>query len=188
MSLAGRAAAAVNAAGITEPVPSEHVWFACKRGLESCAWCGVMRNPRGHDEPCPGIVRVELRTEDEAPSEGPVVINRHHHGGRSSSFPTPWIYIGRGSALGNPFTKAEHGEDALELYRKWLWDKIRGRDRDVLDMLATITSEHHLVCSCKPRPCHGDVVVNAWRWLEERRKAHQDGRSEEHQDGSSGEQ
>lgn len=95
----------------------------------------------------------------------PVVINRHHY--RNRRFPQPWCYIGRGTPLGNPFTLKEHGPQALELYRRWLWDKIRDKDPAVLRALRRITAEHHLVCSCKPRPCHGDVVVRAWQWLKE---------------------
>lgn len=97
----------------------------------------------------------------------PTVINRHHYRGRR--FPDPWIYIGRGTPLGNPFTVEEHGEDALTKYRAWLWEKLRANDRTVLAALEKITPQHHLVCSCKPRPCHGDVVVRAWSWLRKRR-------------------
>lgn len=97
----------------------------------------------------------------------PTVINRHHF--RGQALPQPWIYIGRGTPLGNPYTKAEHGDAALELYRQWLWGKIRAGDRSILAELDRITPQHHLVCSCKPRPCHGDVVVRAWSWLRKRR-------------------
>lgn len=96
----------------------------------------------------------------------PKVINRHHF--RGKAWPKPAVYIGRGTPLGNPFTVAEHGLDALDLYRRWLWDRIKARDRAVLQALRSITARHHLVCSCAPRPCHGDVVVAAWRWLHER--------------------
>jgi len=98
---------------------------------------------------------------------GPTVVNRHHFHGKR--LPEPFVYIGRGSPLGNPFTVAEHGaESALALYRRWLWDRIRASDRRVLEALRRITPRHHLVCSCAPRPCHGDVVVAAWHWLRSR--------------------
>lgn len=49
----------------------------------------------------------------------PIVINRHHFHGKP--LPTPNLYIGRGTPLGNPFTLAEHERDeALLLYRRWL--------------------------------------------------------------------
>lgn len=95
----------------------------------------------------------------------PVVLNRHHYRGRP--MPRPWRYIGRRTPLGNPFTVAEHGDHALDLYRRWLWEKIQARDPEVLRELAAIAPGEHLVCSCKPRPCHGDVVVRAWAWVRE---------------------
>jgi len=48
---------------------------------------------------------------------------------------------------------------------RWLWAKIKSRDPDVMRALREISARHSLVCSCAPRPCHGDVVVAAWRWL-----------------------
>lgn len=104
-------------------------------------------------------------TREQDPTRiGPTVINRHHYHDKPK--PQPWVYIGRGSPLGNPYTVAEHGLDALELYRRWLWNKITSRDPDVMRALREISPRHSLVCSCKPRPCHGDVVVAAWHWLE----------------------
>jgi hypothetical protein len=96
----------------------------------------------------------------------PVVVNRHWYKGKR--IPSPWRYIGRGTPLGNPFTVDDHGPEALELYRRWLWSKIVGRDASVLKELASIQPEEHLVCSCKPRPCHGDVVVRAWIWAKDK--------------------
>ena len=93
----------------------------------------------------------------------PKVINRHHYRGRS--LPRPWIYVGRGTPLGNPYRAQEHGEAALEKYRRWLWDRIRAGDRAVLRTLREIQEDTHLVCSCAPRPCHADVIVRAWKWL-----------------------
>lgn len=93
----------------------------------------------------------------------PTVLNRHHY--RGQRFPEPWIYVGRGHPLGNPYTVADHGIAALELYRRWLWKKIRERDTRVLGAMAQIREETHLVCSCAPRPCHADVIVRAWQWL-----------------------
>lgn len=79
--------------------------------------------------------------------------------------PRPWVYVGRGTPLGNQFTVKEHGEAALELYRQWLWAQLNAKSPAVLSAFREITAEHSLVCSCKPRACHGDVIVSAWRWL-----------------------
>lgn len=90
------------------------------------------------------------------------------HNPDAPPLPSPRVYIGRGTPLGNPFTVEEHGEAALELYRKHLWARIKANDRAVLDELASITPAHHLVCSCAPKPCHGDVVIRARAWCSER--------------------
>jgi hypothetical protein len=39
------------------------------------------------------------------------------------------------------------------------------RDPRVAAELGAITAEHYLVCTCWPRHCHGEVVLEAWRWL-----------------------
>lgn len=117
----------------------------------------------------------------------PHVVNRHHyryveHVGPppkkkprkgQNLLPDPWIYVGRGSPLGNPYrpTSASHHSEelthdgALQLYRKWLYDKIRGNDRRVLQAMRSITEDMALVCSCSPRPCHADFVARAWHWM-----------------------
>lgn len=97
-------------------------------------------------------------------ADGPTVLNRHHYKG-NDEIPQPWVYIGRGSPLGNPYLLKDHGEErCLRLYKKWLWKQMQDRNERVLADLRRITPSHNLVCSCKPRPCHGDVVVDAWRW------------------------
>ena len=106
-----------------------------------------------------------LRTKDEQALLRPRVINRHHHPG-PDALPRPYLYVGRGTPLGNPYTVKEHGEEALSLYRTHLWEKIRVRDKDVLRALASITWDTHLVCSCAPKPCHADIIATAWDWLQ----------------------
>lgn len=110
---------------------------------------------------------------DPRTRDRPVVVNRHWYEGKDDHgnrrrIPKPWIYIGRGTELGNPYTVAEHGQDALILYREELLHRLRRNDKKLLEAMRAITVEHHLVCSCKPRPCHGDVVVEIWVWMNER--------------------
>lgn len=93
----------------------------------------------------------------------PIVVNRHHF--KSKALPEPNVYIGRGTPLGNPFTREEHGELAIPKYREHLWELVRRRDPAVLTALNAIGPGHHLVCSCAPRPCHGDFVLEVWEWL-----------------------
>jgi len=102
------------------------------------------------------------------------VVNRHCHKG---PWPAHSFYIGRpggGAAareisrgavdatlFGNPFTLQEHGEDALGLYKRWLWDKLQ-EDPGYKAALRALPPDAVLVCSCKPRDCHGDVIIAAW--------------------------
>jgi hypothetical protein len=79
------------------------------------------------------------------------------------ALPSPNLYIGRGTPLGNPYTAAEHGERALTLYAVHLWRAVYERQADILAALNSIGPACALVCSCAPRPCHGDVVLGvAW--------------------------
>ncbi|MCH9637828.1 MAG: DUF4326 domain-containing protein [Gammaproteobacteria bacterium] len=97
----------------------------------------------------------------------PQVVNRHWY--HKTGVPSEARYIGRGTVLGNPFTVREHGaEEALRRYRRWLWDKIRDGDPAVLAEMREITPDTLLMCSCAPRPCHGDVVARAWKWMHDR--------------------
>jgi len=74
------------------------------------------------------------------------------------------VYIGRGSKWGNPYThikdrktKAEYivatREDAINMYRKWIMLR-----PDLLSDLSELKGKT-LGCYCKPKSCHGDVLV-----------------------------
>ena len=84
------------------------------------------------------------------------------------------VYIGRGSAFGNPFP-VHNGEfslkDSLRLYEHHLWEKIITEPLFKEKILAL--SGKKLGCSCKKAksssaeflndetPCHGDIIVEA---------------------------
>ncbi len=141
-----------------------------------CPGCGLAR---GHTYACQEprrqfgwserTAKRRKGVDPEPPSASvPTVINRHHY--RGKRLPHPWLYIGRNSRdpskaspLQNPFTVREHGDRALDLYREHLRRLVAEGDPAVLAELRKITPAHHLVCSCAPRPCHGDVVVEVWR-------------------------
>lgn len=135
--------------------------------LPTCQVCGS-QNGR-HTYGC--LAPRHLRVAEPAPAPAraaPVVVNRHHY--RSRQMPKPWVYIGRNatdpsksSPLANPYTVQEHGASALDLYRQWLRERVAAADPDVMAALRAITPAHSLVCSCAPRPCHGDAVVEVWR-------------------------
>lgn len=74
------------------------------------------------------------------------------------------VYIGRGSKWGNPFThikdretKAEFvvntRDEALKKYREWILNK-----PELLNSLHELTGKR-LGCFCKPKSCHGDILV-----------------------------
>lgn len=76
------------------------------------------------------------------------------------------IYVGRPSALGNPYIVGTDGAAGtlIRPYRKWLRDKVAARDDAVLSALFEIVVELEqrgsvqLVCWCAPQPCHADAI------------------------------
>jgi hypothetical protein len=102
--------------------------------------------------------------------------NYTSHKQLDENFGNRWIYVGRAdstsgfqqSPLGNPYTVEEHGrEGAIDLYRRWLWDRINDGDIKILYALSQISDDSILVCWCKPKACHGEVIVAAWQWLKD---------------------
>ena len=65
------------------------------------------------------------------------------------------VYIGRPSKWGNPFKVGEDGtrQEVIEKYRNWIQTQ-----PDLLAELDTLKGKI-LGCWCKPKPCHGDVLV-----------------------------
>lgn len=110
----------------------------------------------------------QIFESDDGVENVPEVVNRHWY--HKTGLPPGARYIGRGTPLGNPFMVIEHGMAALPMYRRWLWTKIQGGDPKVMAELRAITPDTKLVCSCAPKPCHGDVVVRAWKWLRDQGK------------------
>jgi len=81
------------------------------------------------------------------------------------------INIMRGSILGNdnPITKTRSRKQVIELYRIWLWGEILKKS-DVYRALVKIIkyaefNDVYLLCCCKPKACHGDVVLSAINWM-----------------------
>jgi Domain of unknown function (DUF4326) len=90
------------------------------------------------------------------------------------------VYIGRGrdprtgepGRWGNQFshqpsrvagiTLVATREEAIESYRRWLWEEIEAERVD----LAVLSSLHGkaLGCWCAPEPCHGEVLEAAAFW------------------------
>jgi hypothetical protein len=74
-------------------------------------------------------------------------------------------YIGRPSALGNPFAIGASGtrEEVVLKYRNWIISRIKEKDMEIINELKRLKSlakkgELKLGCWCAPRACHGDVI------------------------------
>ena len=76
------------------------------------------------------------------------------------------IYIGRPSKWGNPFTHIQDGktlakyivssrEDSIKAYKEWITE---GDGKHLLADLNELENKV-IACWCKPKPCHGDVLL-----------------------------
>lgn len=74
------------------------------------------------------------------------------------------VYIGRPSKWGNPFShkeetlaqfKVNSRDEAVEAYRKWITE---GDGKHLLNDLHELDGKI-LGCWCKPKACHGDVLI-----------------------------
>jgi len=68
-----------------------------------------------------------------------------------------YVYIGRGSPFGNPFsiTKKESREKVIEKYRTWFYNKLE--DLTFKEKVLALKGKT-LGCYCKPQACHGDII------------------------------
>lgn len=68
------------------------------------------------------------------------------------------VYIGRGSIWGNPFTVEQFGRDeCIEKYEQYIRDKLR-LNPELWQELQKLEGKV-LGCFCKPKRCHGDILV-----------------------------
>ena len=94
------------------------------------------------------------------------------------------IYIGRPSALGNPYPMSgEHTRKVVcELYHQYLWKQMQiawrepSAQNSVWNELKRITLlvksgvNVRLICFCEPLDCHGNSICKAVNWLIETNK------------------
>lgn len=82
------------------------------------------------------------------------------------------VYIGRGSMWGNPYshkdgTLAAHQvatvEEAVESYRCHLMQQIATMEITTSELRAL--EGKTLGCFCKPKPCHGDAIIEVINWI-----------------------
>lgn len=74
------------------------------------------------------------------------------------------VYIGRPSKWGNPFIIGLNGsrEEVVKQYEEWLLGIIPAPDGSLppsLDEAKKELSGKTLGCWCKPKACHGDVLI-----------------------------
>jgi len=72
------------------------------------------------------------------------------------SLPIGAVYIGRPSRYGNPFHIGVDGTRAevIEKYRQYVLNT-----PSLLHAVQTKLKGKDLACYCKPKPCHGDVLL-----------------------------
>ena len=73
------------------------------------------------------------------------------------------VYIGRGSKWGNKFVIGKDGdrEEVVRKYKEWLL-----QNKELLGYLHELKGKV-LGCFCKPKACHGDVLVELVNELRE---------------------
>lgn len=81
----------------------------------------------------------------------PHLYNRHH-----GDAPPDALYIGRGTPAGNPFIVGRDGtrDECCDKFEAWVEE-----DPEVKRRIIEYCRGHHLLCSCKPKRCHGDYCL-----------------------------
>ena len=94
-----------------------------------------------------------------------ITVGNKYHGAQGEN-------IMRGTVFGNPYSlqKGYAREEAIALYREWLRDNYRRRTpvyHALIKLVERMESGENitLVCCCKPKACHGDVIVEAVRGI-----------------------
>jgi len=69
-------------------------------------------------------------------------------------------YIGRGSIFGNPFRIGKDGnrEEVIKQYEAWARQAI-------FHSIYNLPEDAILGCYCKPKACHGDIIIKIWKEL-----------------------
>jgi len=83
------------------------------------------------------------------------------------------VYIGRGSILGNPFVLGKDGnrDEVISKYEKYLRNRLfsnflPGR-KTIREAIYNLSADAILGCYCKPKACHGDIIIKIWKELHE---------------------
>ncbi len=83
-------------------------------------------------------------------------------------------YVGRPTALGNPFKayRESQRDTVVDRYDEWLRTRMRTDNqvsRRVLEMVGLVKSGHNITlqCWCAPKRCHADVIKKVMEELME---------------------
>jgi len=80
-------------------------------------------------------------------------------------------YIGRGSIFGNPFKIGTDGnrKQVMEEYEQCLRKQIaefrENRNIKLPKYIYNLPEDAILGCYCKPKACHGDIIIKIWKEL-----------------------
>jgi len=87
------------------------------------------------------------------------VVNRHH---LPAQWPQGYVYVGRGTALGNPYQVGVDGDrdECVDQFRDDIAERYLNGDPVLITALAAVRDARALVCSCAPRRCHAEVVAD----------------------------
>jgi uncharacterized protein DUF4326 len=114
--------------------------------------------------------RAKIRLSVAEELENVTVVNRHTYSGPQDN---SYIYIGRGTPLGNQWShvsgtnaayKANTRDEAVSKFHDWLSSQIRQASGAAFEAIQQIKErvaageEIKLACSCVPQLCHGDVI------------------------------
>ena len=74
------------------------------------------------------------------------------------------VYIGRPSKWENPFSIGKDGnrEEVISKYEAYIMQR-----PDLIQALPELTGKT-LGCWCKPKACHGDMIVKIWKELNQK--------------------
>lgn len=91
------------------------------------------------------------------------LVNRHTH-------PNFNIYIGRGTPFGNPYIIGQNGtrDQVIALYKIYFYQKL-SHDPAFAAQVESLRGKI-LSCSCSPKKCHGDIIIEYLENTEPTRK------------------
>ncbi len=85
-------------------------------------------------------------------------VTNRHKGGKG-------MYIGRGTALGNPFQDGTRADKIRRFRRHAIGLLKSGQPSDFLKAMQELKARYdagedvEITCSCAPKACHGDIIV-----------------------------